>query len=97
MQITVTNKKEEPLLSRTMVTADMEFDNATPPYAEVAASLAMQLKADGKLVVIRHVYNSFGARKAQVIAYLYSDEAKKHLIEPKPKEKKDKKAAEAKK
>jgi len=93
----VTNKKEEPLLSRTMVTADIEFENATPPYAEVAASLATHLKTDGKLIAIRHVYNLFGAKKAQVIAYVYLDEQKKQFIEPKLKEKKSKTPGEAKK
>ena len=97
MQINVTNKKEEPLLSRTMVTASMEFEKATPSYPEIIALLATHLKADEKLVAVRHVYNLFGAKKAEVTAYVYNDEAKKQFIEPKLKEKKDKKAKEAKK
>ncbi|MBI2654476.1 hypothetical protein HYX02_06750 [Candidatus Woesearchaeota archaeon] len=96
MQLNIANKKEEPLLSRTMVRATLEFEKATPSYAEVAALLASQLKADEKLIAIRHIYNSFGARKADVIAYVYSDENKKQLIEPKLKEKKNKAAAEKK-
>lgn len=97
MQLNITNKKDEPLLSRTMVTANLEFEKATPSYAEIAPLLAAHLKADEKLVAIRHVYNSFGAKKAEVIAYVYPDENKKNFIEPKLKEKKDKKAKEAKK
>ena len=97
MQMNITNKKEEPLLSRTMVTANLEFEKATPSYAEVMASLATHLKTDEKLIAIRHVYNSFGAKKAEVVAYVYSDENKKKFIEPKLKEKKDKKAKDAKK
>lgn len=96
MQLNVANKKEEPLLSRTMVRATLEFEKSTPSYAEVAALLASQLKADEKLIAIRHIYNSFGTRSADVIAYVYSDESKKQLIEPKLKEKKDKKAAQKK-
>lgn len=97
VQINVTNKKEEPLLSRTMVTAALEFENATPSYQEVSALLAAHLKADEKLIAIRHIYNLFGTKKAEVIAYVYSDESKKQLIEPKVKEKKEKKAKEVKK
>lgn len=97
MQLTVTAKKEEPLLSRTLLKAALEFEKATPSYAEVTSLLASNLKMDEKLVAIRHVYNVFGAKKAEVIAYVYSDEAKKQLIEPKVKEKKEKKAKEAKK
>ena len=97
MQVNITSKKEEPLLSRTMVQASLEFEKVTPSYPEVTAMLATSLKADEKLIAIRHVYNHFGAKKADVTAYLYSDENKKNFIEPKLKVKKDKKAKEAKK
>ena len=97
MQLTITEKKEEPMLSRTMLNGIIEFENATPSYKDVSSLIASQLNADEKVVVIRHVYTSFGNKNAQVIAYVYSDEAKKNSIEPKPKEKKDKKAKEAKK
>ena len=92
MQLNVTSKKEEPLLSRTMIKADLEFEKATPSYAEVTLLIAANLKADEKLIAIRHVYNSFGAKKAEVTAYVYSDESKKQLIEPKVKDKKAKEA-----
>ena len=97
MQLIVTEKKEEPLLSRTMVSATLEFEKSTPSYAEVASALASSLKSDEKLVAIRHVYNHFGAKKANVVAYVYSDEQKKQFIEPKLKEKKEKTAKTEKK
>ena len=97
MQINVTNKKDEPLLSRTMVSATLEFEKSTPTYAEVASALASNLKSDEKLIAIRHVYNHFGVKKADVVAYVYSDEQKKQFIEPKLKVKAGKAAKEAKK
>jgi len=97
MQVNVTNKKEEPLLSRTKVTATVEFEKATPSYPEIAALLAHYLKTDEKMIAIRHIYTSFGSKKAEIIAYLYTDENKKQFIEPKIKEKKEKKAKQAKK
>jgi ribosomal protein S24E len=57
-------------------------------YAEVTAGLAHKLKADEKLIAIRHIYTNFGAKSAKVVAYLYHDEAKKAFFEPKAKEKK---------
>ena len=96
MQINVVEKKPEPLLSRTMLKANIDFDKATPPYNEITSLIATHLKTDEKLVAIRHVYTAFGNRKADVIAYIYSDENKKQSIEPKLKEKKDKKAKEKK-
>ncbi|MBI1936014.1 hypothetical protein HYS31_06245 [Candidatus Woesearchaeota archaeon] len=94
MQLSNLSRKEEPMLSRTMVLGTLEFEKSTPSYNEVTALLASQLKTDEKLIAIRHVYSHFGAKKARVEAYLYSDEAKKQLIEPKVKVKKDKKAKE---
>jgi len=86
------DKKEEPLLSRTMLKVEISFDKATPSYQEVTASLATHAKADEKLIAIKHIYTLFGSKKAEVTAYLYADEAKKQLIEPKVKAKKEKKA-----
>ena len=97
MQINITNKKDEPLLSRTKILATLGFDKATPSYQEVTSLIAKQLKADEKLVAIKHIYNLFGDKKADVIAYVYNDEAKKQFIEPKLKEKKEKKSKTAKK
>ena len=96
MQINITSKTNEPLLSRTLVNATLEFENSTPPYAEVALALASSLKSDERLIAIRHVYNHFGAKKADVIAYVYADEQKRQFIEPKLKVKSDKKAEEKK-
>lgn len=93
----ITNKKEEPLLSRAMLTATLEFEKATPSYQEATKLLAAQLKTDEKLVAIRHIYNVFGNKKAEIMAYVYSDESKKQLIEPKVRENKGKKAKEEKK
>lgn len=97
IQINVTDKKEEPLLSRTMLKATLEFEKATPSYQEVSTLLATHLKTDEKLIAIKHIYNLFGSKKAEVIAYAYSDENKKQFTEPKIKEKKEKKAKEPKK
>ncbi len=88
MDVNVVDKKEEKMLSRMQVTANLSFEKATPNYAEVTAALATKIKADEKLIAIRHVYTNFGAKSAKVIAYLYDDEAKKTFFEPKVKEKK---------
>ena len=88
MDVHVVDKKEEKMLSRMQVTADMNFENATPNYAEVTKALASKIKADEKLIAIRHVYTNFGAKSAKIVAYLYDDEAKKAFFEPKVKEKK---------
>ena len=97
LELKIVNIKDEPLLSRKLIKASVEFEKSTPSYAEVMSSLSSNLKTDEKLIAIRHIYNSFGAKKAEVTAYAYADENKKQFIEPKLKEKKEKKAKEAKK
>jgi len=97
VQLSITSKKDEQLLSRTLVSAILDFEKATPSNSEVATLLAASLKVDEKLVAIRHIYNQFGDKKAQVTAYIYNDEARKQFIEPKIKVKKEKKKKEAKK
>ena len=90
LAIIITSRKEEPLLSRTMLKAELEFDSATPSNSEVTQLLAAHLKVDGKLIAIRHIYTHFGSRKADIIAYSYPDENKKNFAEPKKKGKKEK-------
>ena len=92
VQINTINKKEEPLLSRTLINAVVDFENATPSYPEITSLIATSLKSDEKLIAVRHIYSLFGSRKAKVIAYAYNDEKRKQFIEPKLKEKKAKEA-----
>ena len=83
MQIKDIKKNEEPLLARTRLNAIVEYDKGTPSYSESTSLLATHLKADQSLIAIRHIYNSFGQRKSEIIAYLYNSKDKMQLIEPK--------------
>jgi ribosomal protein S24E len=88
MKLTITEKKEAPLLSRTEVKAELTFDKATPSTEQLKQQLASTLSADQKLIVIKKINTSFGSTKADTVAYVYSDEKSMKLIEPKQKEKK---------
>ncbi len=87
MELHIANKHKEPLLSRTKVSGDMTFEATTPSNDEVRKSLATAAKADEKLVVLKGIYNAFGAKKASFSAYVYDDEAAMAATEPKPKKK----------
>jgi len=90
MELKVTSKKEEPLLSRTMVEAELVFEKATPSNEEIRSKLAQSLGKDEKLVVIKNAHTSYGLKKAKITSYVYDDEKLKEKIERKIK--KDKKA-----
>jgi ribosomal protein S24E len=94
MDLKIIEKKEEPLLSRTKIVSEMNFEAATPSSKEVKSKIASLLNADEKLIVVKNIYTDFGFKKADVSAYLYKDEKEMGIIEIKPKkaEAKEKKA-----
>ena len=88
MDLKITEKKDEPLLSRIKLTAEINFETATPSYEEVKKKLASALNNDEKLIVIKNIYTKFGIKKADLFAYIYNNKEAMEKIEPKQKEKK---------
>ncbi|MDP3698918.1 MAG: hypothetical protein Q8R47_04990 [Nanoarchaeota archaeon] len=103
MDITITNKHENPLLHRVEVEGVVAFEGATPTNAQVVEALAQQLKADPTTVVLRHIYNKYSKHEAKVEAVVYASvDARKKAERLTPQQKKKmeeemKKAAEEKK
>ena len=83
--------KEQKLLSRKRVEMVVEFENATPSYAEVKKKVAAEAKVSEDVVAVQHVYGTFGQRKAKVIANVYDSKEALDKIEQKPKVKAEKK------
>ena len=96
MEITITEQKENKLLHRKEIKAEISFPSATPSYADVTNAITQKLGIGADLIKIQHVYNKFGATKADVIVFAY--DSKEHLarIERPPKEKKGTKPEEKK-
>jgi ribosomal protein S24E len=78
MEIEVTKQNDAPLLSRKRVTAFVNFAATTPSRLELKFALGTQLKVNPDLVIIKHIYQRFGARRAKLIAHVYD---KKELLE----------------
>jgi ribosomal protein S24E len=87
MELNIAQKTKEPLLSRMSVKGEVTFEAKTPSHEEMRKAVAASTKMDEKLVVVKHIYNNFGARKATFSAVVYDDEAALAAIEPKPKKK----------
>ncbi len=94
MELKITNKKDNSLLHRVEVEAELTAVGATPSNKEVAKELSSQLKVDEKLIVIKHIYSRFGTQMSDVLAYAYNHEEKMKEIEI-LKEPKEEKKAEA--
>jgi ribosomal protein S24E len=88
MSVTISAKKEQPLLSRTEVTGSCSFKGKVCSKDEVKKEVALQLKADEKLLSVHRIDPVYGAEEADFIVYIYSNEKDMVAIEPKKKEKK---------
>lgn|SRR3989338_8571791 len=93
MELSINEKKDNGLLSRTEICGTLTFQNATPSNIDVAKNLATKLAADEKLVVIKKIKTKFGAKSADLCAYVYKDAATLKRIEPKVGKKAAEKAA----
>ncbi|HIH05144.1 TPA: hypothetical protein HA372_03390 [Candidatus Woesearchaeota archaeon] len=87
MELSISQKDKEPLLSRMRVCGELAFESTTPSNAEVRKAVASSIKADEKLVVVRKVHNFFGRRKAAFEVCVYDDDKAMAAIEPAPKKK----------
>jgi len=87
MDLKITERIEESLLSRAKIISKISFEAATPSEKEVKSKIASSLNADENLVVVKHIYTDFGFKRADVSAYLYKDEKEMENIEIKPKKK----------
>ena len=85
MQLKITQEKENPLLSRKEVYAEVSFDKATPSNAEIGKAIADKLSSKEELVVIKKIKGGFGTTTASIHAHVYKDKEQKERIEPKVK------------
>ena len=103
MNITITTKKDNPLLQRVEVQGVIAFEGATPKNTQVLEALATQFKTEAGNIVLSHIYNKYSKHEAKFEAVVYtSAEARKkvELLTPQQKKKREeemKKAAEEKK
>ncbi|MBI2523319.1 hypothetical protein HYW19_02945 [Candidatus Woesearchaeota archaeon] len=92
MDLKILSKKEEPLLSRTKLEAEVSFDKATPSKSEIRNALAKSLGRDEKLIVVKGIHTGYKVRKAKHVSYVYENEEIMKSIEPRHKEHKEIKA-----
>ncbi len=52
----------------------VSFEQATPSRKQLRKVVADKLKTSESLVIIRHVYNKYGSRDAEVVAFAYEND-----------------------
>ena len=89
MDLTLTEKNENPLLGRTEVEGLVKFEGATPSNAQITEALAKHFKTDAGNVVPRHVYTKYSKHEAFIEGVVYStSEARKKSERITPQQKK---------
>lgn len=97
MNLQIKEQKTNALLSRKEVRATLAYEQVTPRREELKKQLATAMKADASKLVIRHIHPIYGERKAELLVFIYDDEASLKTLEPekKPGKKAAKKKAKA--
>jgi len=85
MKVEISDKKDNPLLSRQEIRGHLVFDKATPSNDELAAVLARQLNVSVSCIRIKKIETHYGASKADFFALVYASEDALDSIEPAPK------------
>jgi ribosomal protein S24E len=78
MNLKITEQKDNPLLVRKEIKAQLSYEAATPSTKDLHAQLASGLKVKQELLVVKHIYPGFGTRQADVLVYQY--ESKEQLL-----------------
>lgn len=93
MNIKLVKEAEAPLLSRKVLSFEIEYSGSkTPSKEDVRKTIASLQKVKEELVVVKHVYPRFGKSKAEIIAHVYNAIQDLKNYEPKPKKEGKKKA-----
>jgi len=85
MTLQITNKTENPLLSRTEIAAHVTFDSVTPTNDNISDQIAKSLSSKKECVAVKKINTLYGKREADIAAYVYSSPEEKKRIEPRNK------------
>jgi ribosomal protein S24E len=74
MEMKLIKEKDVPLLGRKRINLYAKFvGKSTPTKIKLRQDVAKLVKSKPELVVIRHIYQKFGAGEAKIIAHVYND------------------------
>jgi small subunit ribosomal protein S24e len=98
MKLTIKKQKENPVLRRTELEAELVFTGATPSRDAVSNDVASQMKTKPEFIDVKNIKSTFGQQLGKALVYVYKDVAsKKEMVKSnKKKAEKAKKAEEAK-
>jgi len=90
MKMDVVKEFDNRLLKRKEVEVSDRY-NSNPGLSKVLEDIAKHLKVKEEVVVIKKINSHFGSNNFLIDAFIYDSPADKERVEPKKKEKKEKK------
>lgn len=78
----IINSKENRILGRREIAADVSFEKSTPPRKEIKDFLCGKIGANPESAVISNISSKFGSRSAVVILHVYADKKAALATEP---------------
>ncbi len=83
MDINIIEKKENPLLRRTELIADVGYEGTAPTRQTMRDEISKKLKVSPEVVIVRHIYPFFGDKKIEVVVHVYQSKEDAEKIESK--------------
>ena len=75
MKLKIIDQKEMPLLQRKVISLELDCENLpTPKKEDVAKELVKLLKTKDSLLKVKNIYPNYGESKAEIRAFVYSNE-----------------------
>lgn len=81
MKIEKLEKKENAVLNRDEVSAQVIFSDATPSRSDIIKALAAATKSKEDLVIVRSLQGNYGGGSATLVAHVYKDRASLENVE----------------
>lgn len=81
MDLKIIEEKKVSLLDRTEFKLEINFEKVVPSREEIVKTVAAKTASKENLVVVRKISTIYGKTKAEVIAYVYTDEKSLKTIE----------------
>jgi small subunit ribosomal protein S24e len=81
MNFEIVEKKENPLLERTEVSAVVSFNSATPSIQQMREAVVQKLGCNPDLTVIRKVSPGFGEKRVSISVNIYKSPGKMKEVE----------------
>ncbi|MEM0231417.1 MAG: 30S ribosomal protein S24e [Candidatus Woesearchaeota archaeon] len=82
MEIKITSKKENELLERSEIIAEVNFTGTTPSRKQLTEELAKKLSAKPELISISKIKQLFGTKHLEMHAQLYKSQEAMQKLQP---------------